>query len=151
MSLVYTRPLKSVHGDNLQAECLAVTLPLVDVFVSDSIRFVMSRELTESEVITLETVYGAHVAPATKTSRDMAREKAKEVFHDTLDPIATAARNADRALFRSLKQAREKINELVAWANANGASITTLTNRSFAQAIAGASALVDAENDPTGD
>lgn len=80
-----------------------------------------------------------------------AKAEAKDAFADTGDATRVAARNADRALYRSLRETRNKINELVAWANANGASISPLANRTFAQAMAAAAQLVDAEQSPTGD
>jgi hypothetical protein len=151
MAFVYALPVKAIHGDNLLAECIAAGLPVTDIFVSDQIRFVCSRELSESEQELLAAEHAAHVAPAPMTHRNAVRARAKVAFTDTLDPIATASRNADRALFRSLRQTREKINEVITWINANGGSISPLTNRSFAQAMQGAAALVDAETDPTGD
>lgn len=80
-----------------------------------------------------------------------AKAEAKAAFSDAADPARVAARNADRALYRSIVQARNKVNELITWANAQGASISPLTNRTFAQAMAAAAALVDAETDPAGD
>lgn len=76
---------------------------------------------------------------------------AKDAFSSTDNPTRIAARNADRALFRSIIQTRNKINEVIAWINANGGNIAPLANRTFAQAMAGAQALVDAETDPTAD
>ena len=151
MTATYLRPLQAIHGDNLLAECVAAGLPVTEIFVSDQIRFVCSRELGEPEQATLASVLAAHVAPAPLSARDAVRARAKTAFADTLDPIATAARNADRSLFRSLKRTREKINEVIAWINANGGAITPLTNRTFAQAMQGAAVLVDAETDPAGD
>ncbi len=151
MPFVYALQVKEIHGDNLLAECVAAGLPVTEIFVSDQIRFVCSRELSEPEQATLTSVLTAHVAPAPLSARDAVLARAKTAFADTLDPIATAARNADRALFRSLKQTREKLNEVIAWINANGGSIGTLTNRSFAQAMQRAAQLVDAETDPAGD
>jgi len=84
-------------------------------------------------------------------ARLRAKGEAGGAFSDEADPTRVAARNADRALYRSIVQTRNKINELIAWANAQGASISPLTKRTFAQAMAGAKALVDAETDPAGD
>lgn len=80
-----------------------------------------------------------------------AKRAAKEAFSSTDNPARVAARNADRALYRSLIQTRNKINEVIAWINANGGAITPLANRTFAQAMQAAAALVDAETDPTAD
>lgn len=84
-------------------------------------------------------------------ARLRAKAAAKEAFSDEGNPTRVAARNADRALYRSIMQTRQKLNELITWANSQGASIQPLANRTFAQAMAAAAQLVDAEQSPTGD
>lgn len=110
---------------------------------------VTPSQRSEAEATVAAWDWGAEAD--TNARKAAAKARAKTAFADTLDPIATAARNADRALFRSLKQTKEKLNEVIAWINANGGNISTLTNRSFARAMQGAAQLVDAETDPAGD
>lgn len=85
-----------------------------------------------------------------------ARQAAKEAFGSTDNPTRVAARNADRALFRSLIQTRNTVNLLIDAVNAlpdraGLPAIPRLTNRTFAQAMAGAAALIDAETGPAAD
>lgn len=152
MATVYHRLAIPIHGVQLQGECVAAGLPITDVYVTGGlIGFVASRDLTAQEQDTLTSTLAAHVPPAPLTPKQAAKAEAKRAFASVDNPTRVAARNADRALFRSLVQTRQKINEVIAWINANGGSITPLANRTFAQAMQGAQALVDAEADPAGD
>lgn len=152
MATVYHRPAKAIHGVQLQGECVAAGLPITDVYVTgEVIGFVASRDLAAQEQDTLTSTLAAHVPPTPLTPEQAAKVEAKRVFASVDNPTRVAARNADRALFRSLVQTRQKLNEVIAWINANGGSISPLVNRSFAQAMQGAQVLVDAETDPTGD
>ena len=88
--------------------------------------------------------------------RATAKRLAKEAFASLDNPARIAARNADRALFRSLIQTRNTVNALIDAVNAlpdraGMTPIPRLTNRTFAQAMAGAAALVDGETDPAAD
>lgn len=88
--------------------------------------------------------------------KSVAKVRARAILADMADPTATAARNADRALFRSLVQTRNTVNQVIDAVNAlpqrvGATPIPRLTNRTFAQAMLGAAALVDAETGPEGD
>lgn len=92
----------------------------------------------------------------TAAKRGAAKGRARAILADMTDPTATAARNANRAIFRSLVRTRSTVNQLIDAVNglpqrAGMSPIPRLTNRTFAQAMLGAAALVDAETDPAGD
>ena len=124
----------------------------VDALPGAAVQFTADATQEQRDAVT-QTVQGWDwsEAAANADKRARAKTQAKDAFASVDNPARIAARNADRALFRSLVQTRQKLNEVIAWINANGGSITPLVNRSFAQAMQGAQALVDAETDPTGD
>lgn len=73
-----------------------------------------------------------------------ARDAAKGML-SAADPLAVATRAACYALMVSIQEARGKVNELVAWANAQGAAVAPLeTGDSLVAAFDQIRAIIDA-------
>lgn len=86
----------------------------------------------------LDEVFAAN--QATRATRDAAKGMLAAA-----DPLAIATRAACYALMVSIQEARGKVNELVSWANTQGAVIAPLeTGDSLQDAFAQIAAIIDA-------
>lgn len=148
---------KPVCGDQFASECLAAGLPLLTasagpspavLLTASSVTVLTTRDLTGAEAVQLASLLAAHTAPDPLTPDQAARLAARASLVAST-PTERATRNTQRVIMASVVEARNKINQLVAAVNAlNGGSITPLTNRTWAQALAAVRSAIDAETDP---
>ena len=145
----------NLSGDRLAEELTAAgvqTGPFVVSVTGDRLVLVWDRDLSPEEITLADRVVAAHdwtEAKERQARRAKVKELAQALASSLDDPMAVISRAGLRAAYGAILETRQAVRALVAWANAQGASIPQLTpDRTWKQVLNAGKALAQSETNP---
>lgn len=146
-------PPTHLSGGQLAVELKAKSLEPLDVQLNGDVLVVLwDRDLSPAEIAQADAVVAAHDWTEQKelqARRAKVKELAVALAGSLDDPMAVISRAGLRVAYGAILETRAAVRALVAWANAQGASIPQLTpDRTWKQVLNAGKALAQSETNP---